>query len=96
MSTEFVLPVLCMLLMHLIVNVSSYCVKTLTGHREWVRQIRMSPDGLLLASCSNDQTVRIWLLAAKECKVNIPFLISFLTSLKSFRVFYGQHFGSNV
>lgn len=49
--------------------VFSYCVKTLTGHREWVRQIRMSPDGLLLASCSNDQTVRIWLLAAKECKV---------------------------
>ena len=46
-----------------------YCVKTLSGHREWVRQIRVSPDGLLLASCSNDQTVRIWLLSSKECKV---------------------------
>ena len=22
-----------------------YCVKTYTGHREWVRQVRVSPDG---------------------------------------------------
>lgn len=44
-------------------------MKTLLGHREWVRQIRVSPDGLLLASCSNDQTVRVWLLSTKECKV---------------------------
>lgn len=48
-----------------------YCVKTLTGHREWVRQIRVSPDGLILASCSNDQTVRIWLMSTKECKLEM-------------------------
>ena len=28
--------------------------------REWVRMVRVSLDGNLLASCSNDQTVRVW------------------------------------
>lgn len=30
--------------------------------------VRPSPDGSLLASCSNDQTVRIWVVATKECR----------------------------
>ena len=46
-----------------------YCVKTFTGHREWVRMVRVCNDGSLIASCSNDQTVRVWLTATKECKV---------------------------
>ena len=29
--------------------------------------VRPSPDGTLIASCSNDQTVRIWMVASKEC-----------------------------
>lgn len=60
-----------------------YCVKTLSGHREWVRQIRVSPDGLLLASCSNDQTVRIWLLSSKECKVYQIYLKKYVFWIKS-------------
>ena len=32
-------------------------MKTYTGHREWVRSVRISPDGSLLASCSNDQVL---------------------------------------
>lgn len=32
-----------------------YCTKTLTGHTEWVRQVAVSHDGALLASCSTDQ-----------------------------------------
>jgi FOG: WD40 repeat len=48
-----------------------YCVKTLTGHREWVRQIKVSPDGTLLASCSNDHTARVWSLATKETKAEL-------------------------
>ena len=46
------------LFIYLFISVSSfcsYCVKTYTGHREWVRCVRVSPDGSLLASCSNDQ-----------------------------------------
>ena len=35
----------------------SYCVKTYTGHREWVRMVRVNHDGSLLASCSNDQVL---------------------------------------
>lgn len=49
----------------------SYCVKTFTGHREWVRMVRPNQDGTLLASCSNDQTVRVWVVASKECKAEL-------------------------
>lgn len=49
----------------------SYCVKTFTGHREWVRMVRPNQDGTLIASCSNDQTVRVWVVASKECKAEL-------------------------
>ena len=49
----------------------SYCVKTFTGHREWVRMVRVIADGSLLASCSNDQTVRVWAAASGECKAEL-------------------------
>jgi platelet-activating factor acetylhydrolase IB subunit alpha len=48
-----------------------YCVKTFTGHREWVRSVRSNSDGSLLASCSNDQTIRIWLTSTRECKMEL-------------------------
>lgn len=48
-----------------------YCVKTFTGHREWVRMVRPNQDGSLIASCSNDQTVRVWVVASKECKAEL-------------------------
>jgi WD40 repeat protein len=52
---------------------TGYCVKTYTGHRDWVRMVRIAtPDGSnLIASCSNDQTVRIWALETKECKMEL-------------------------
>ena len=46
-------------------------MKTFTGHREWVRQVRSNHDGSLLASCSNDQTVRIWAVSSGECKAEL-------------------------
>lgn len=48
---------------------SGYCVKTFTGHREWVRMVRVNVDGSLMASCSNDHSVRVWQTNSKECKV---------------------------
>ena len=31
--------------------------------------VRVHADGDLIASCSNDQTVRVWALQTKDCKV---------------------------
>ncbi|MBN3271503.1 LIS1A protein, partial [Polyodon spathula] len=50
---------------------TGYCVKTFTGHREWVRMVRPNQDGTLIASSSNDQTVRVWVVATKECKAEL-------------------------
>lgn len=36
----------------------------LSGHTSWVRSLAFSPDGLLLASGSDDKTVRIWNVAS--------------------------------
>lgn len=49
----------------------SYCVKTFIGHRDWVRQVKVSPDGTLIASGSNDHTVKVWVVATAEFKVCI-------------------------
>lgn len=58
-------------------------MKTFTGHREWVRLVRVYQDGSLIASCSNDQTVRVWLVSTKECKVSCLKLL-FCVELFSF------------
>jgi platelet-activating factor acetylhydrolase IB subunit alpha len=33
--------------------------------------VRSSADGSMIASCSNDQTVRVWLVQTGECKLEM-------------------------
>ena len=55
----------------IIIIICRYCVKTFTGHRDWVRMVRVIADGSLIASCSNDQTIRVWVVATGDCKAEL-------------------------
>ena len=39
----------------------------LTGHEEGVRWCSFSPDGNLLATASDDETVKVWEVGALKC-----------------------------
>lgn len=47
---------------------TGYCVKTLRGHSDWVRDVSPSFDGRWLLSVSNDQTARLWDASSGEAK----------------------------
>ena len=38
-----------------------------TGHTNWVRCARFSPDGKLIVSCSDDKTLKIWDTTSNRC-----------------------------
>ena len=39
---------------------TGYCVKTMRGHVDWIRDVAASFDGRWLLSAGNDQTARVW------------------------------------
>ncbi|HXK62571.1 MAG TPA: aminotransferase class V-fold PLP-dependent enzyme, partial [Acidobacteriota bacterium] len=43
-----------------VVNATGVLLHTLAGHEDHVRAVRFDPTGQVLASCSNDGTVRLW------------------------------------
>ncbi|KAL5084168.1 hypothetical protein Trisim1_012244 [Trichoderma cf. simile WF8] len=45
----------------------SPCIKTLEGHRNWVQCVAFSPNSSLLASASDDETIRLWNINTGEC-----------------------------
>jgi len=47
---------------------TGYCVKTVKGHADWVRDVTPSFDGRWLLSGGNDQTARLWDASSGEQK----------------------------
>ena len=45
---------------------SGELIKTLTGHRDYVRTVAYSPDGEYLASGSADSSIRLWRVSSGE------------------------------
>lgn len=43
-----------------IFSTNGICIKTLTGHDNWIRSLVFHPGGKYLLSCSDDKTVRCW------------------------------------
>jgi platelet-activating factor acetylhydrolase IB subunit alpha len=53
---------------------TGYCVKTLRGHAEWVRDVCPSPDGKFLLSTSDDQTARLWDISVPNPETKVTFI----------------------
>lgn len=53
-------------------SMSGQCLKTFSGHDNWIRGLCWSPDGHFLLSCSDDKTIKVWdLKAGGRCSKTI-------------------------
>uniref|UniRef100_A0A914I824 Lissencephaly-1 homolog n=1 Tax=Globodera rostochiensis TaxID=31243 RepID=A0A914I824_GLORO len=60
---------------------SGCCVCYLTGHDNWVRAIRLHPNGKQLVSVSDDKTLRVWSIEHRRCIKTLQAHPQFVTSL---------------
>ncbi len=47
------------------------CLKTLTGHKNWVRSVAFSSDGRQIVSGGDDNTVKIWDFRTGKCRITL-------------------------
>lgn len=45
--------------------------RTLEGHKGWIRNVAISPDGKWTASASDDHTIKIWDLETGKCRATL-------------------------
>ena len=50
---------------------TGYCVKTLQGHTDWVRDVCPSSDGRFLFSTGNDGTARLWNISGPTPEIKL-------------------------
>lgn len=48
-------------------NGNDTCIRTMVRHSDKVRSVAFSPNGQYLASGSDDETVKLWLVESGEC-----------------------------
>ena len=63
---------------------SGSCLFTLFGHDNWVRGIRLHPNGKMLLSVSDDKTMRIWSIEHRRCTKVLQAHPQFVTSIGTF------------
>jgi platelet-activating factor acetylhydrolase IB subunit alpha len=60
---------------------SGTCLFSLIGHDNWVRDIRLHPNGKYLVSVSDDKTLRIWSIEHRRCTKMLSAHEQFITSI---------------
>lgn len=60
---------------------SANCLFTLTGHDNWIRDVKFHPFGKYILSASDDKTLRNWDIANKRCLKSLDAHDHFCTSV---------------